>query len=119
VRPRRWFRKAKHDKVKVITFPVYFNYKVTAVFTHSMEEAIKRLKLNVSMTPDTSAMHVRGEFESFILMPYDKSDTGTIVHESYHAIRYMFEQHDLEMTNEAVAYHLAYLVSEIVELALK
>jgi hypothetical protein len=118
---RRHYRIGRKDKVKVITFPTYFDYKITIVFTHSIEKALKhyKIQMRVPPTPETVGLHVRGDFESHVFIPYDRGDTGTMVHEAYHAIWYMFEQHDLEMTNEAVAYHLGYLVNEMVELALR
>lgn len=119
---RRHFRERKGDKVKTVTFPVFSNYRVIVVFTHSFEKAYKRFEHTKGAEPLQNAQgitcHIHDTELSYIFILYGE-DTGVMVHEAYHAIRHMFEEHNIEMTNENVAHHLGYLVNEIVELALR
>lgn len=118
------FRKRKTDKIKSVFFPIIFNYEVKIVFTHSLEKSFKKFEhtrdSNLSTRPSIRgcAVHVNDREMSYIFILYGES-AGVMVHEAYHVIRHMFEEHNIEMSNENVAHHLGYLVDEIVELAQK
>jgi hypothetical protein len=117
---RRYFRTQKKDIETTVKFPVFF-YAVKVVFTHSMEKAFKRFKHTRNINPLKNALgitvHVHDEELTYIFLRYE-CGTGVIAHESYHAICNVFKEHTVEATPEVMAYHLQYLVQEIVDLAL-
>lgn len=113
----------KKDKVKTVKFAVLNDYKVKIVLTHDLDKALKSFKHTTDVesggeTTGGIAIHVNEERLSYIFIPYGSS-TGSMAHEAYHAVRHMLDECSIELENEVVAYHLGYLMNEIVDLALQ
>ena len=120
---RRQYRMGKKDKVKTVKFSVLNDYKVKIVLTRDLDKALLSFKHTVDVpsggeTTGGITVHVDKERISYIFIPYGSS-TGSMAHEAYHAIQHMLEDCSIELTNEVVAYHLGYLMNEIVDLALQ
>ena len=120
---RRQYRMSKKDKIKTVKFSVLNDYKVKIVLTRNLDKALKSYKhtTDVNSGGETTGgitVHVDCERLSYVFIPYGSS-TGSMAHEAYHAIRHMLEECSIELENEVVAYHLGYLMNEIVDLALQ
>jgi hypothetical protein len=119
---RRWYRIRKQDKIKSVKFPILSNYEIKIVITHDFQKAYKKFKHLRDIEPreeaDAITAHIREKNLSYIFLKYGSS-TGVMAHEAFHAIQFMLKDHDIEMVDEIGAYHLDYLVNEIVELALR
>jgi hypothetical protein len=120
---QRHYRLRKTDKTKIVFFPIFCNYEVRIIFTHNLEKSFKRFKHTRDVEPragvDAVTIHVKNEDISYIFFLYKKSDTGTMAHEAYHVIEQLLELHDVGTHGEVAAYHLGYLVNQIVDLALQ
>ena len=64
------------------------------------------------MDDGTAGLAVHADTLSFVFLPYSAS-VGSIAHESWHVVRRMMEHAGVELDNEAVAYHLGFLVNKI------
>ena len=63
---------------------------------------------------DGIAIHCKDEGRSFVFLKHNAS-AGNVAHESWHVVRRMMNWLGVDLDNEAVAYHLGYLVNRIVE----
>lgn len=50
---------------------------------------------------------------SSLLILHESCSPGIVAHESWHAIRRILTSLDVELDNEAVAYHIGYLVNKV------
>ena len=120
---RRQYRMGKKDKVKTVKFAVFNDYKVKIVLTRDLDKALLSFKHTADVesggeTTGGITVHVDCERLSYIFIPYGSS-TGSMAHEAYHAVQRMLKNCSIELKNEVVAYHLGYLMNEIVDLALQ
>lgn len=105
----------------MIPFPPY-KYRVYVIFTDSLEGTAEnlvnegKLSKNHDIDDTCGAFHVRmpNQPNSYIVLRYD-ARVGHIVHESYHCICTMFKWVGAEQEEELFAYHLDYLVDEIIK----
>lgn len=108
---------------KKIEFPV-FGYTIHIIFTTNVVEAIKLLnnKGETDIKEKDMPLHVDGGCHisnkasnvAHIVLYY-KGGIATAVHESYHAIYRLMDYVGIK-DEEAFAYHLDYLASEITEM---
>lgn len=113
-------QKHRKDKRRTIRFPVLNDYHVNVVYTSDIKKAAlksdkTRLVANGDRITNCDAItiHVMDEPESTIIFQHDAS-FGIIAHECWHVIRRMFEYFEMHLDSENVAYHLGYLVDQVV-----
>lgn len=108
------------DKTFFVRFPV-FGYDVRVEFTSDLKKSVSRHEDTKAVDlsgpedkhTDALAIHVAGEGKSFVFLLHHVS-LGTIAHESWQVVRHMFDSCGAALENESVAYHLGYLVNQIV-----
>jgi len=109
-------------KLKETTFKVKFDvygYTADIIFSSNVYESVrKRMKqfnLKEHQLPVTTdgGCHIsnKGRQHSTLII-YDRCDSGTVVHESYHCIYRMMKFYGID-DEEAFAYHLDHLCSTI------
>jgi hypothetical protein len=108
----------KKDKFTHIEFPV-FHYCIHVEFTSDLKKALQKYPQTKDIDLDeitdyALTVHDEHDGASFIFLPWDCS-IGVIVHESWHAIRRMMSYINSDFDNEVIAYHLGYLVDEIID----
>lgn len=107
-----------------IDFPVY-GYRIGVLFADDVNETAGFYFTGFVPEKGTYAFHFpfKGENRAMIFLPFG-TDINTIAHESYHAVRRMLEHIGIglyedagieQIDNEAVAYHLGYVVKRVVE----
>jgi len=103
---------------KEVVFDALGHYKITVIKTNDMQKSIHKRDLGEHdmelTTAITVSLNTDTHQETFIFLSL-RPKASTIAHEAYHAIRRMFKYYDIKMENEAVAYHLGYLVERIHE----
>lgn len=102
-------------KFKVI-FPVLAHSEVRVEFTPDIEKSLKanRMTSDVSFE-DEEACTIFFDDKNVVFIFFRLHPTfGTIAHESWHAIRRLMEWAGIAIDSETVAYHLGYLVDQIV-----
>ena len=114
-----------HSTPQNIDFPV-FGYRIGVVFSTHVPLTMKEYFSNFEGTEeDTEACHCpfKNEGKALLFFPFTVAP-GTIAHEAYHAVRRMLSyegiglyeaEDDDNLDNETVAYHLGYLVKEILK----
>lgn len=111
-------KNTKKNKILNIQFAAMGHYDVHVEFSSNPQKALLKYPetKNVEYGKDTQgiAIHCKDESRSFIFLPFHVS-AGTIAHEAWHVIRRMMDYLGIELDNEAVAYHLGYLVNKIAE----
>jgi hypothetical protein len=104
--------KSKHF---LIEFPALSHYVVHVEISSDIKKSLLKYPptKSIEMEENTHglAVHTDNAF-SYIFLPYDTS-AGDIAHEAWHVIRHMMEYLSIELDNEAVAYHLGYMVNKI------
>jgi len=110
-------KKLKETTFKV-TFDVY-GYTANVIFSSNVYESVKKRQTALGLTdnhlPSTTdgGCHIsRKHSHKSTLVIYDRCDSGTVVHESYHCICNMFRLYGID-DEEAFAYHLDHLCSTI------
>lgn len=101
--------------MQFINFPV-FGYSIGVVFSTDVIRSIYDYHKNQHDLSDTAAAHVgiTGSGRSHLFFDF-KAEPGIIAHESWHAVYRMFEYEGMKLDDEAVAYHLGYLVKEVLK----
>ena len=105
--------------VMEIDFPI-FGYRIGVVFADDVDRTAGYYFSNFVPDEGTYAFHFpfKGENKAMIFLPF-KANINTIAHESYHAVRRMLQHLGIglyedagteQIDNEAVAYHLGYVV---------
>jgi hypothetical protein len=109
-------RKQSKPKNLIVKFPVFSGFVVHVDRTDDMDEAISNHPIIADMTGGNDTADAvtiyDGDMECYIFI-LPNADPGTIAHEAWHAIRHMMLKVGVELDNEAVAYHLGYLVNRI------
>ena len=102
------------DYEKVIKFPVFADYRVHVIVTDDLQKSRDARFDNAQSTEglDACCCSVLNGHASCIFLQKEAS-SGTIAHEAWHAVYKMFRQIGAELEEEMVAYHLGYLVDEI------
>ena len=109
--------KKSKSRFTIIEFPVFSNYWIHAEFASDIAAATKKYPSTECVgeealdTYEALTIHVEENCSFIFLKP--NASAGTIAHESYHAIKRMFDVMDVKKQNEVVAYHLGYLVDQI------
>jgi hypothetical protein len=104
----------------IILFPV-FDYCVHVEISSNVEKAFLKYDKTKDMWDDDDKLSEGWTINdpdnstSFIFLKPNVTE-GTIAHESWHAILNMLVRVGADLDNEVVAYHLGYLVDEIVKL---
>lgn len=98
-------------------FPVFSNFTVYIVFTGDIQKSYTARygTRNPPDTDNTEALLAHGGKCVHAFFQIGTCPSGTVAHEAYRAIRYMFDDFAgvRQMDNEIVAYHLGYLVQKI------
>lgn len=114
---------SKHGDYETIAkFPVFSNFKIHIVFTGDMEHAQKVRYGSSAHTHDTEAMfRASDKNDAHMFFWLGAACSGTIAHESYHAIRFLMDDYAgaTMMDNEVMAYHIGYLVQKITDFKCK
>lgn len=112
----------RKNKIKVLDFSILGHYQVHIELSSNIRAALKKYKQteNVNMDDDDEdtdalAIHVKNVSFSYIFLPHN-ARPGTIAHESWHVVRRMFEHVGADLEDEMVAYHIGYLVDQIVKM---
>lgn len=99
----------------IIEFPVFCNYLVHVEVAKDLFKAMQQYPAtrNVPLE-DTQAITVHKDDDSHSFIFFRPNvDAGTIAHECYHVARRILKYMGCEVDNEAVAYHLGYLVNKV------
>lgn len=124
-------------KVKVITvienkmivkFPAW-SYDIHVILTsdvdlttHKIERQIADTELVFSLNSERGhgGCHIAHHkaLDSYVVLPMD-APCSAVAHESWHAIRYMLTSAGADLDSETVAYHLGYLVGQIIRFLIK
>lgn len=112
------------EATRRVKFRVFNSFDITVVRTTNMEASVRRRAHtksffdrdgDIRFTEGLAVHYSNDKAEhSYIFLKWNCS-MGTVAHEAYHVVRRVFEWHNVAMENEAVAYHLGYLVSEILK----
>ena len=106
------------SRYTVIEFPVFCNYRVHVEVSSDIRRSMAKYPPTEDLSKEDShgteacAIHICDEPFSFIFLPYN-ANVGSIAHEAWHVIRQIMEHTNVELDNEAVAYHLGYLTDGI------
>jgi hypothetical protein len=105
-------KQSRHkDYEKVIKFPIFSHYKVHIIFSDDIRKSKKVRYGSDEFADGASAVHCHdSDGHSHCIYDIGKSCTGTIAHESWHAVWAMLKWAGVEIENEVVAYHLGYIV---------
>lgn len=100
-------------------FPTFGGYEIKIIITRCLAKALLKYEHTKNIDPTAYTgltVHVKEEHLTYIFLPLP--DTGTMAHEAYHAVCNLLKVHDIPQEGEVVAYHLGYVMREIVDLAL-
>jgi hypothetical protein len=100
--------------VNSVDFAVW-RYIVYVVFTSDLQAAADELDLGdhgLNENTEAAAVHLEDASATYLLLN-PNADSGTVAHESWHAIRRMLTYCGAEIENETVAYHLGFLVGAV------
>src|ERR1039458_5704373 len=106
------------DYERVVTFTVWSEYDVHIVFTEDIGRSRKARYGTYGLCDSAGALHVSAEHgHAHIFFKLSGAPTGIIAHECWHAIYHMMIEWAgvTELDNEAVAYHLGYLVQKVID----
>lgn len=102
-------------------FPIFSNYQVVIVFTENIPASVAYLSdRDYFNTPyvgaSTAACHLLPEDRGigYVLFPL-RIHAGAIAHECWHAIYGLMNFAGVKFEDEFIAYHLGYLVQQVVE----
>jgi len=100
----------------VVKFPVFSDFVIHVETTKNFDKTIKKYPDILDAAgdnEDADALTVYdGNFTAFIFLKPNAS-IEALADESWHAIRRMMIKMRVELDNEAVAYHLGYLVDKV------
>jgi hypothetical protein len=90
-----------------------FGHQVSVMFCDDVKHTLSELHPD-SKTDDAEAIIYMydNEAKAEIFLRFE-ANVGSIVHESSHAVWNLFTYHGVKLDDEAFAYHLGYLVKEI------
>ena len=106
----------KHkENVHKITF-TGFDYGVVLVLTNCVQTSVNA-RVTGYDSSTTRAAHLYNDNDEpiSVIVLGANENAGTVVHESWHAVRRMMKLRRAKLDNETVAYHLEYLVTEILD----
>lgn len=105
------------NRITTIEFPVFSDFIVHVEITSNIRAAIekypgiKHLADKSDDDCDAATLHTEGTICFLFLKP--NVSVGTIAHESWHVIKYMFEVVSVDLDSETVAYHLGFIVDQV------
>lgn len=111
--------KELREKVLKIDFPV-FGYTLNIVLTNCIDISRNKINNKVGVAKGDFKYcagihsHNDNDSEAFIFIT-SSSTSGTIAHESSHAIYRIFEFYGLDFDDENFAYHLGFVVDKITD----
>jgi hypothetical protein len=101
-----------HSNFFDVAFGV-FGHQVSAMFCDDVVRTMSEIHPKVKVEDAAALIYkYHAAAKSEIFLKFD-ADIGSIVHEAHHAVWNIFEYHGLTKDDEAMAYHLGYLVNEI------
>lgn len=108
-------KKTKFDDYAIYVKFAAMEYGCNVVFTENYQRSIEARGLAAGRLHTSSACHIHRGGDSWVFFKIGNTPVGVVAHESYHAIHHMFldvigAKH---LDEEIVAYHLDYLVEEI------
>ena len=108
------------EKVKTVVFPVFSEYRVVLVVSSDIDASFKKrhgiLGTNYNLAGCEAAHQaIPGKMKAFLFFRPGATN-GTVAHECWHTIHKMFGAVGACLDNEAVAYHLGYLVDKTTDL---
>ena len=105
------------DYERKVTFAVWCYYDVHVVFTDSIPLSRKARYGTAGLSDGAGALHTYAQGgHAHLFFKIGDCPTGVVAHECWHAIYALMNDWAgvKEMDNEAVAYHLGYLVQQVV-----
>ena len=121
-------RKAKViviENKKTVHFSALWNYEVHIILTSDVDLSTDRIHHVIESTELVFSAHHGGchvahakAMESYVILPMD-APCSAVAHEAWHAIRYMMVSAGADLDSETVAYHLGYLVGQIIKFLVK
>lgn len=108
------------DYEKMVVFGVWGNYTVHVILTDNIEQSFKKrfpgMHHGFDFTQAFHVIHKPSNGHSYLFFKRGDMPVGTIAHECWHAVHALLKHVDVdEFDNETVAYHLGYLVQQVVE----
>lgn len=105
--------KAGHSNFYDVAFQV-LGHQVSIMFCDDVKRTMAEIHPEVGRIEDAAALIYKYNHaaKSEIFVKFD-ADIGSIVHESFHAVWNIFEYHGMKRDDEAMAYHMGFLVNEI------
>ena len=112
----------------VVKFPAW-SYDIHIVLTSNVDLSTGRIQRDIEDTELDFSMEHKSEhggchiahkkaLDSYVILPMD-APCSAVAHEAWHAIRYMLTSAGAELDSETVAYHLGYLVGQIIRFLIK
>jgi len=105
----------KHNGESTIEFVDFhaFGHRVGVIFTTDVAKTVKT-RLNRTTCADTVAICFPDPHHAKSLLIFNyEANVGTLVHECFHAVWNLFKYHGVKFSDEAVAYHLDYIVKRV------
>ena len=92
-----------------------FGHLVSVMFCDDVKATMAKIHPEIGRVDDAEALIYKytRQAKSEIFIKFD-AKVGSITHEAFHAVWNIFEYHGMKRDDEAMAYHLGYLVEEIV-----
>jgi hypothetical protein len=92
-----------------------FGHLVSVMFCDDVKDTMVKLHPEIGRVNDAEALIYKYtcQAKSEIFIKFD-AKFGSITHEAFHAVWNIFEYHGMKRDDEAMAYHLGYLVEAIV-----
>lgn len=116
------------ERRRVVDFPVW-NYSVHVILSSNIDLSKNALEKKLDHRVEVEnrkhiyqdgGVHLayKGEPVGWMILGFD-SPCSTVAHEAWHAVRRMFEYTGADLDSETVAYHLGYLVEQIIRFLYK
>ena len=117
-----------HEYKMKVQFPVW-HYDIYVVLTSNVDLSTKKISDMINSTElkcgkysDSAhgGCHIAHHkaLDSYVILPTD-APCGAVAHEAWHAIRYMLTSAGADLDSETVAYHLGYLVNQIIKFLIR
>jgi hypothetical protein len=92
-----------------------FGHLVSVMFCDDVKNTMVKLHPEIGSVDDAEALIYKytRQAKSEIFIKFD-AKVGSITHEAFHAVWNLFAYHGMERDDEAMAYHMGYLVEALV-----
>lgn len=109
-------------KIEKIPLPTIGGCRIYVVISKNLKEAAKHVFKDDDykdvLYERAEAVTCHREEHSYVFFQ-PNADAGTVAHEVWHALRRQFKRIGAKLENELFAYHLEYVVNEVVDILKK